>query len=295
MSTRLDKDNSTVSTRQAPVKLTEDSVIDITPLHGWLDIDFGELWRSRELAYFFVWRAIKIRYKQTLIGAAWAVLQPITTMLVFSLFFGHLAKLPSGDLPYPIFYFSALLPWTYFAGAIQNVTNSVVEQQHVVTKAYFPRLLLPIAAVIPGLLDLAIGLLVFLPMVLFYHLAPGKAILMFPVFLLLAVGTALSFGLWFAALNTLYRDVRYAVPFLVQIWMFVSPVVYPVSLVPARWRWLYGLNPMAGVIEGFRWTLTGRGEPPTLLLAVSAGAVLIVLTGGLAFFSRMEGTIADVV
>jgi lipopolysaccharide transport system permease protein len=253
------------------------------------------LWRFRELAYFFVWRAIKIRYKQTVIGAAWAVVQPIATMAVFSLFFGRLARIPSGSLPYPIFFFSALLPWTYFAGAVQNVTNSIVEHQHVVTKVYFPRLVLPISAAIPGLLDLAIGLVVFLPMQLWYHLAPGKAILMLPVFLVLAVATVLSVGLWLAALNALYRDVHLLVPFLVQIGMFVSPVVYSATLVPVRWRWLYGLNPMAGVIEGFRWALTGRGQPPTLLLAVSAGAVCVVLIGGLVFFRRMEGTIADVV
>lgn len=284
-----------MSTRPAPAILADVPLIDITPPRAWPKVDFVELWRFRELAYFFAWRAIKIRYKQTAIGAAWAIVQPIGTMLVFSLFFGHLAKIPSGSLPYPVFYFSALLPWTYFAGAVQNVTNSVVEQQNVVTKVYFPRLVLPIAAVIPGLLDLAIGLCVFLPMMLFYHLAPGKAILMFPVFLILAVATALSVGLWLAALNCLYRDVRYVVPFLVQIWMFVSPVVYPAALVPVRWRWLYGLNPMAGVIEGFRWALTGHGESPTLLLALSGGAVLVVLIGGLAFFRRMEGTIADVV
>jgi len=292
---RLDKDNATVSTRPTPATLADIPVIDITPPHGWLDMDFGELWRFRELAYFFVWRAIKIRYKQTVMGAAWAVVQPIATMVVFSLFFGRLAKIPSGALPYPIFYFCALLPWTYFAGAVQNVTNSVVEHQHVVTKVYFPRLVLPISAAIPGLLDLAIGLVVFLPMLLWYHLAPGKATLMLPVFLLLAVATALSVGLWLAALNALYRDVHLLVPFLVQIGMFVSPVVYSATLVPVRWRWLYGLNPMAGVIEGFRWALTGRGQSPTLLLALSAGAVLIVLIGGLAFFRRMEGTIADVV
>lgn len=270
-------------------------VIDIDPPQGWLRIDFRELWRFRELGSFFVWRAIKIRYKQTLIGAAWAVVQPFATMLVFSIFFGHLAKISSGDLPYPIFYFCALLPWTYFAGAIQNVTNSVIDQQHVVTKVYFPRLLLPISAAIPGLLDLAIGLVIFLPMMLFYHLVPGEEILLLPVFLLLAVATVLSVGLWFAALNSMYRDVHLAVPFLVQIWMFVSPVLYPASLVPARWRWLYGLNPMAGVIEGFRWSLTGRGEAPSLLIAVSAAAVLVVMVGGLAFFRRMEGAIADVV
>lgn len=284
-----------MTTSPASATAANITIVDITPPCGWLDIDFGELWQFRELAYFFVWRAVKIRYKQTLIGAAWAVVQPIATMLVFSLFFGHLAKISSGGLPYPVFYFSALLPWTYLAVSVQNATNSVVEQRHVVTKVYFPRLVLPIAAVMPGLLDFAIGLAVFLPMIPWYHLAPGKAILMVPVFLLLAVATALSVGLWLAALNSLYRDFIHVVPFLLQIWMFLSPVVYPATLVPTRWRWLYGLNPMAGVIEGFRWALTGRGQPPTLLMAVSAGAVLVVLAGGLAFFHKMEGTIADVV
>ncbi len=291
----MDNDNAAVRTEPAPGALTDAPVIDIAPPRGWLTIDFVELWRFRELAYFFVWRAIKIRYKQTVIGAAWAIVQPVATMLVFSVFFGRLAGLPSGGLPYPIFYFSALLPWMYFAGALQSVTNSVVEQQHVITKVYFPRLLLPISAAIPGLLDLAIGLVVFLPMMFLYHLVPGTAVLMLPVFLLLAVATALGLGLWLAPLNSMYRDVHLLVPFVVQIWMFLSPVVYPATLVPARWRWLYGLNPMAGVIEGFRWSLTGRGQPPTLLLAVSAGAVFVVLLGGLAFFRRTEGAIADVV
>jgi lipopolysaccharide transport system permease protein len=210
-------------------------------------------------------------------------------------FFGHLGKMPSGNLPYPVFYFSGLLPWTYFAGALQSVTSSVVDQQHVVTKAYFPRLLLPISAVIPGLLDFTIGLLVFLPVLFAYHLAPGLAILMLPVYLVLGAVTALSIGLWLAALNSLYRDVRQLVPFMVQIWMFLSPVLYPSTLVPGHWRWLYGLNPMVGFIEGFRWALTGRGQPPDQLLALATVAVLVVLIGGLAFFRRMEGTIADVV
>lgn len=270
-------------------------VIDIAPSHGWLGIDLKELWRYRELAYFFVWRAIKIRYKQTAIGAAWAVIQPITTMLVFSLFFGHLARLPSGGLPYPVFYFSALLPWTYFATALQSVTSSVVEQQHVVTKVYFPRLILPLSAVFPGLLDLGIGMVVLFPLMLLYRVVPGKEIVMLPVFVLLAIATALSIGLWLAALNSLYRDVHFLIPFLIQVWMFVSPVVYPATLVPERWRWLYGLNPMAGVIEGFRWALAGSEQPLPLQLTVSTGAVLVLLFGGLAFFRRMEGTIADVV
>jgi lipopolysaccharide transport system permease protein len=204
-----------VSTNSARTTVADSALTDINPSSGWLDINLRELWQSRELAYFFVWRAIKIRYKQTVIGAAWAIVQPIATMLVFSLFLGHLAKMPSGGLPYPVFYLSGLLPWTYFAGALQNVTNSVVEQQNVVTKVYFPRLLLPIAAVVPGLLDFALGLLVFLPFLFAYHLAPGKGILMLPVFLLLAMATALSMGLWLAALNSIYRDVRHLVPFLV--------------------------------------------------------------------------------
>ena len=275
--------------------LTDIPVIDITPPSRWLDLNFRELWQFRELLYFFVWRDIKIRYKQTAIGAAWAVLQPLMTMLVFSLFFGRLAKIPSEGLPYPIFYYSALLPWMYFAGALQNATNSVVEQQRVITRVYFPRLVLPLSAVVSGLLDFAIGFAVFLGMIPLYRVAPGRAIFLFPAFLLLAVATALGVGLWLSALNAIYRDVRYVVPFLIQFWMFASPVAYPSSLVPERWRWLYGLNPMAGVIEGLRWALTGKGQPPSLMLAASAGAIIIVLIGGMVFFRKMEGTIADVV
>jgi lipopolysaccharide transport system permease protein len=270
-------------------------LIDITPPRGWLEVNLAELWQFRELIYFFVWRDIKVRYKQTAIGAAWAVLQPLMTMLVFSLFFGRLAKIPSGGVPYPIFYLAAVLPWTYFAGALLNATNSVVEQRGVITKVYFPRLVLPLSAVVSGLLDFAIGFVLFLLMAFFYRITPGKAILLFPAFLLLAVATALGAGMWLSALNAIYRDVRYAVPFLVQFWMFASPVAYPSSLVPARWRWLYGLNPMAGVIEGFRWALTGKGQPPSLMLAASTGAVVLVLIGGMFFFRRMEATIADVV
>jgi lipopolysaccharide transport system permease protein len=262
---------------------------------GWIHVDFKELWEARELLYFFVWRDVKIRYKQTAIGAAWAVLQPLMTMLVFSLFFGKLAKIPSHGLPYPIFYYSALLPWMYFSGALQNATNVVVEQQRVITKVYFPRLVLPLSAVVAGLLDFAIAFGAFLVMMLYYRIVPGPAILLFPLFLLLAFLTALGAGLWLSALNAIYRDVRYVVPFLVQFWMFASPVAYPSSLVPEQWRWVYGLNPMAGVIEGFRWSLTGQGQPPNILLAVSSTMVLLLVAGGTAYFTRMEGTIADVV
>jgi len=267
----------------------------ITPPRGWFDLNLREFWAFRELLYFFVWRDLKVRYKQTAIGAAWAVLQPLLTMAVFSLFFGKLAKIPTQGLPYPIFYYSALLPWTYFAGALQNATGIVVEQQRVITKVYFPRLVLPVSAVLSGLVDFALGFVVYLVLQVYYHILPGKAVLMLPVLLLLSTLTALGVGLWLAALNAIYRDVRYVVPFFVQFWLFASPVVYSSSLVPARWRVLYGLNPMAGVIEGFRWALTGRGAPPNLLLAVSAGIVLVILFGGLIYFQKMETTIADVV
>ena len=270
-------------------------LLRIAPPRGWLELNLREIWEYRELLYFFVWRDLKIRYKQTAIGAAWAVLQPFLTMIVFSLFFGALARIPSHGLPYPIFYYSALLPWMYFAGALQNATSTVVDQQRVITKVYFPRLVLPLAAVLSGLVDLAIGFVVFLGMMLYYGMTPQATILLLPGFLLLGVLTALGVGLWLSALNAIYRDVRYVLPFLIQFWMFASPVAYPSSLVPERWRWLYGLNPMAGVIEGFRWALTGQGQPPNLLLAASAAAVVLLVAGGVVYFQKMEATFADVV
>ena len=284
-----------MNTVRVEIELPSQPVVRIAPRRGWLDLQLRELWSFRELLYFFVWRDVKVRYKQTAIGAAWAVLQPFLTMVVFSLFFGALAKIPSNGLPYPIFYYCALLPWLYFAGALQNATNTVVEQQRVITKVYFPRILLPMAAVCSGLVDFAIGFLVFVAMMIYYGIFPGAAILVLLPLLLLAVLTALACGLWLSALNAMYRDVRYIVPFLVQFWMFASPVAYPASLVPERWRWLYGLNPMAGVIEGFRWALTGQGQPPGVMLAASAAVVLVLLIGGLIFFQRAEGTLADVV
>src|SRR5882672_3153065 len=270
-------------------------VVRIDARRGWLALDLAELWAYRELLYFFVWRDIKVRYKQTIIGAAWAILQPVLTMLVFSLFFGKLAKIPSLGLPYPIFYYCALLPWMYFATAMQSSTNVVVEQQRVITKVYFPRVVLPISSVLSGLLDFAISFVVFAAMMIYYRIVPTKAVIWLPAFTLLAILTALGVGLWLSALNALYRDVRYVVPFLVQFWMFASPVVYPSSLVSEKWRWLYGLNPMAGVIEGFRWALTGHGQPPGILLAASSAAVLLLVLSGLVYFHAMEGTIADVV
>jgi lipopolysaccharide transport system permease protein len=273
----------------------EVSCVRIEARHRWLALDLQEFWAYRELLYFFVWRDIKVRYKQTVIGVAWAVLQPVLTMIVFSLFFGKLAKIPSQGLPYPIFYYCALLPWTYFATAMQSATNIVVDQQGVITKIYFPRVVLPIAAVLSGLVDFAISFVVLLTIMAYYRVVPTAAIVWLPAFMLLAVLTALGVGLWLSALNALYRDVRYVLPFLVQFWMFASPVAYPSSLVPAKWHWLYGLNPMAGVIEGFRWALTGHGQPPGIMLAASSAAVLLLVLTGLLYFHAMEGEIADVV
>lgn len=266
----------------------------IRPARGWLRLNLREVWEYRELLYFFVWRDIKVRYKQTVIGAAWAVIQPFMTMVVFSLFFGLLAKIPSDGLPYPVFYYSALLPWTYFAGALSHATNIMVEHQRVITKVYFPRVILPIAAVLSGLVDFGIAFTILVGMMVFYGIGLTPTVFLLPVFLLLALATALAVGLWLSALNAIYRDVRYAVPFFIQFWMFASPVAYPSSLVPERWQWLYGLNPLAGVIEGFRWALTGQGHLPSLL-PVSVAAIVLVLIGGLVYFRRMESTIADLV
>jgi lipopolysaccharide transport system permease protein len=275
--------------------IAEVPTLRITPPGRWWALPLGELWQYRELLYFFVWRDIKIRYKQTAIGAAWAVLQPFLTMVVFSLFFGRLAHIPSGGLPYPIFYYSALLPWMYFAAALQSATNTIVENQRLITKVYFPRLALPLSSVMSGLVDFGISFVMFIAMALYYGIYPSPAVLWLPAFLLLAVLTALGVGLWLAALNAIYRDVRYVLPFLVQFWMFASPVAYPSSLVPIKWRWLYGVNPMAGVIEGFRWSLTGRGDPPGRMIFVSVGMVIAVLLSGAAYFQKMETTVADVV
>jgi len=268
-------------------------VTRIAPPRGLFHLRLAELWAYRELLYFFVWRDVKIRYKQTAIGVLWVVLQPLLTMLVFTLFFGRLAKLPSEGLPYPVFYFAALVPWMYFNYALQQATNVVVENQRMITKVYFPRLVLPFSSVLSGLVDFAIGFVVLIGVTLFYGMKPGASAAFLPLFLLLAILTALGVGLWLSALNALYRDVRYVMPFLLQFWMFASPVAYPSSLVPQRWRWLYGLNPMAGVIDGFRWALTGHGHAPAATLFVSSAAVLVILFGGLVFFQRMEGTVAD--
>jgi len=270
-----------------------DAVVDIEPSTGLRPINFRELWAYRELLYFLTWRDVKVRYKQTLIGAAWAIIQPFFTMVVFSVFFGYLAKVPSDGIPYPIFVYCALLPWQLFAHALAESSNSIVGSQHLITKVYFPRLVAPIAAVCGGLVDFAISFLVLLGMMAFYGIVPGLAVLTLPLFVLFAVVTALAVGLWLAALNVQYRDVRYTLTFLTQLWLFATPVAYSSTLVPEGWRTLYGLNPMAGVVEGFRWALLGKAAPAGPLLMVSVAVVVLVLIGGLHYFARMEDTFAD--
>ena len=265
----------------------------IEPPRGWFNLHLGELWAYRELIYFFVWRDIKVRYKQTLIGVLWVVIQPLMTMGVFTVFFGRLAKLPSQGLPYPVFYFAALVPWAYFSSALNSCTNIVVNNQQVITKVYFPRLVLPLAAVCSPLIDFCIGLIVMIALTLSFGIRPPATVLLLPVLIVLAVFTSLGVGLWTSALNALYRDVASIIPFAVQFWMIASPVVYPSSLVPQRWRALYGLNPMVGVIDGFRWALTGHGQPPGPMMFVSAAMVVVLLIGGLFFFQRMEGNVTD--
>ena len=271
------------------------SVIRIEPSRGWVSVKLSELWTYRELLYFVAWRDVKVRYKQTVIGVAWAVLQPVITMIVFTTIFGRFAKIPSDSLPYPIFFFSGLMPWTYFATALNRSIASVVAESHLISKVYFPRLILPLAGTLPGIVDFSISLIVLLGMMVWYRVDITWRLLTLPVFLLFALLTALAAGLWLSALNVRYRDVGHAVPFLIQIWMFCSPVVYPVGLIPEKYRLLYSFNPMVGVIEGFRWSLLVTARPDFSVMTVSAVAVLIILTGGLIFFKKMERTFADVV
>jgi homopolymeric O-antigen transport system permease protein len=267
----------------------------IAPSKGWISLKLDELWEYRELLYFLVWRDIKVRYKQTALGAAWAIIQPFFTMIVFSLFFGRLAKVPSDNVPYPIFSFAALVPWTFFANGLSESSNSLVGSANLITKVYFPRLTIPIASVLSGIVDCALAFVVLVLMMFYYGMIPTVNVLWLPLFLLLALVASLGVGLWLSALNVEYRDVRYVVPFITQFWLFVTPIAYPSSLLHEPWRTLYGLNPMAGVVEGFRWALLGTKTAPGPMIAVSATAALIILVTGAFYFRRMERTFADIV
>jgi len=274
---------------------SQSSVLVIRPTSGWAPLGLRALWEYRELVYFLTWRDIKVRYKQTLLGVAWAIIQPVMIMVVFTIFFGHLAKVPSDGFPYPIFTLCALLPWQLFSHSLTESSNSLVANERLITKIYFPRLIIPLAAVLAGVIDFIFAFIVLLGMMVYYGIVPTSAFWTLPLFILLAITTALAAGLWLSALNVQYRDVRYTIPFITQFWLFLSPVAYPTSLVPEPWRLLYSLNPMVGVVEGFRWALLGKNEPPGLPLAVSVAVVLLLFIGGLFYFRRMEKSFADVV
>jgi lipopolysaccharide transport system permease protein len=267
----------------------------IEPSRGWTDLKLRELWEYRELLHFLAWRDVKVRYKQTLLGAAWAIIQPLSAMVIFSLVFGRLAKMPSDGVPYPIFSYTALVPWAFFAHGLSHVSQSLVGNANLIKKVYFPRLVMPIAAMLAGVIDFLLAFIVLLAMMLYYGLVPTLNALWLPLLLLLAMVTSLGAGLWFTALNVQYRDVRYIVPFLIQLWLFATPIVYPSSLLSEPWHTLYGLNPMAGVVEGFRWALLGTDTAPGPMVMVSGLVALGWLIGGLFYFRRMEKTFADVV
>jgi len=270
-------------------------VIRVQPSSGWVPLNLWALWEYRELLWFLVWRDLKVRYKQTALGAAWVILQPFLTMLVFSIFFGRLANVPSDGIPYPLFTYCALLPWQLFAHVLTQSANSLVVDQRLITKVYFPRLVIPLSPVFAGLIDFAIAFIVLLPLMFYYGVFPTVAIVSLPLFLLLAMATALAVGLWASALNVEYRDVCYTIPFFTQLWLFATPIAYPSSLVPEQWQALYGLNPMAGVVEGFRWALLGTHAPPTTIILASFLAALGILVSGAFYFRRMERTFADVI
>ncbi|MBN1663697.1 MAG: ABC transporter permease [Deltaproteobacteria bacterium] len=270
-------------------------VTHIRPLRGWIPINFRELWEYRDLLWLLAWKDIRVRYKQTVLGAAWAVLQPLLTMAVFSLFFGRLAKVPSDGLPYPIFTFAALVPWTFFSFTLTQSSNSLVGNPNLIKKVYFPRLVVPMSCSISALVDMGFAFLVLCAFMAGYGMAPTLNILWLPALILLALVTALGAGLWFAALSVRYRDVRYIVPFLVQFWLFATPIAYPSSLLSRPWQTVYALNPMVGVVDGFRWALLGSGSAPGPVLAVSALAALMLLFTGALYFRRMEATFADIV
>jgi lipopolysaccharide transport system permease protein len=267
----------------------------VQPSRSLLSLGLREVWRYRELLYFLVWRDIKIRYKQTLIGAMWAVFQPLLTILIFTIVFGYFVNVPSDGLPYPIFVFAALLPWTYFSEATSRSSGSLVGDANLLRKVYFPRLIIPLASVATPMVDFGLAFGLFIGMLLWYGMTPTTDAFLVPVFIFLAMMTALSVSLWLAALNVRYRDIRHTVPFLIQFWMYASPIVYPASVVPEKWRVVFALNPMTGVIEGFRWALLGSQSPDFSVMIASATVVLLLLFGGLVFFRRMERTFADVV
>lgn len=292
---KIDNRNKLDSADGLTVPSVDQPVIIIRPPKGWVALGLNELWEYRDLLFLFAWRDIKVRYKQTIVGVTWAIIQPFIAMVVLSVFFGKFVKIPSEGFPYPIFAYSALVPWTYFVNVLTQSSNSVVNNRTVITRVYFPRLIIPMTSVMTGLLDFGIALVILLGMMLFYGIVPTAAIWTLPFFVLLAIATALGLGLWLAALNVQYRDVGFTLPFLTQVWFFATPIAYSSSLVPEPLRAICGLNPMVGVVEGFRWALLGKTQAPSMLLAMSVLVVTGLLIGGLYFFRYKEDTFADVV
>jgi len=274
---------------------SDSHVIVVKPSKGWISLKLKELWEYRELLYFMVWRDIKVRYKQTVLGVAWAIIQPFFTMVVFSIFFGRLAKVPSDGLPYPIFAYAALVPWTFFANGLNQASNSLVGNANLIRKVYFPRLVVPISSVISGVVDFVLAFAVLLGMMMFFGIFPTLNIIWLPFLLLLTFITSLGTGLWLSALNVQFRDVRYTLPFLTQFWLFATPIAYPSSLLSEPWRTLYAINPMVGVVEGFRWALLGTDTAPGPIMIVSSLVALALLIGGAYYFRRLEKSFADVV
>jgi lipopolysaccharide transport system permease protein len=283
------------SVQEYAAGLNETPVIRIEPSKGWVSLRLDEIWEYRELLFFLIWRDIKVRYKQTVLGAAWAIIQPFFTMVVFSLFFGKLAKMPSDGIPYPIFSFAALVPWTFFSNGLGKASNSLVSSANLLTKVYFPRLSIPIASVLSGVVDFALAFLVLIGMMMYYGLAPTGNIVWLPLLLLLSFVISLGVALWLSAMNVQFRDVQYIIPFLTQFWLFATPIAYPSSLLTEPWRTIYGINPMVGVVEGFRWALLGTNTAPGPTIIVSSIVSLSILLGGALYFRRMEKTFADVV
>lgn len=287
--TAVPKRNEISTLQEAPPK------IRVQPSKGWIGINLAEIWQYRELLYFLVWRDVKVRYKQTVMGMLWAIIQPFLTMVVFSLFFGKLAGIPSEGIPYPIFAYSALVPWTFFSNALSQASNSLVINANMIKKIYFPRLVMPAAAVLAGVVDFVLAFIVLVGMIVYYGFPLNANVLWLPLFVLLAFITSLGVGLWLSAMNVQFRDVRYTIPFIIQVWLFATPIAYPSSLLPEFWQPIYGINPMVGVVEGFRWALLGTDAALKPVMIVSfAGAVLLLISGAY-YFRRMEKSFADVV
>jgi homopolymeric O-antigen transport system permease protein len=294
MSSQTDVE-SVVDQAPAAARAPSAAVVEIRPVRGLLDLDLGSVWRYRELLAVLIKRDVQVLYRQAALGVVWAIVQPVFAVVVFSVVFGHFARIPSDGMPYAVFVFAAVLPWTYFAEAVRRSSTGLVNDAELVRKIYFPRLIVPLAGVTAPLLDFAIAFLVLLATMLWYGVVPSWHLLALPPMMAVAALLALAVGLWLGPVNVRFRDVKHTLPFIIQIWMYASPIVYPISMVPEQWKWLYSLNPMVGVIEGFRWAILGKEQPDLTAVLVSLPLIAILLVGGTIFFRRMEQSFADVI